>query len=74
MLQPYSRRFAHLVLALPNAAEFLTDVDALRATGATGADFEDGIVKLALGKIGRMENRHQLDGRQSGDTQTETDR
>ncbi len=52
----FERRKAY-VLANPNAAGFLVEVDTLRARGLQGDDLENAIVDLAIETITMVEGR-----------------
>ena len=56
----YERRKAY-VIANPNAAGFLVEVDALRARGLAEDELEDAIVDLAIKTITMIEARHLRD-------------
>lgn len=50
-------RWKAYVLANPNAAGFLVEVDALSARGLVGDELEDAIVDLAVKTITTVEGR-----------------
>lgn len=49
------------VLANPNAAGFLVEIDSLKATGLTGEALENAIVDHAVKTITMVEGRHAVD-------------
>ncbi|WP_295014828.1 hypothetical protein [uncultured Microbacterium sp.] len=57
MTVSHYQRLQGLVIANPNAAEFLVEVDTLKRAGKAGDDLEDAIVNLAVKAITRVDGR-----------------
>lgn len=51
MTSSHARRLGKYVLANPNAAGFLAEIDAIKANGLSGDDLEDAIVDHAVKTI-----------------------
>jgi hypothetical protein len=57
MTDSHYARLKPYVVANPNAAGFLVEVDAIKASGRTGEDLEDAIVDLAIKTITMIQGR-----------------